>query len=186
MCGKILTLAVGFVACGATLAGEPSYVIEGGCRNGQPNGAYALRMADGRLRVVGAFAKGRRTGTFLFWAANGVRVAVIPYDDAVKSGTVATWYAEDTSRGESRRKLEAPYVSDVLHGVTRSWHANGRLRGEYQYEHGELVAANAWTESGARLPEAEARRMAGIDRAIAEKYYADLEQVVAANPPPCS
>ena len=31
-----------------------------------PNGAYELYQADGRLRAVGAFAQGRRTGTFIF------------------------------------------------------------------------------------------------------------------------
>jgi hypothetical protein len=115
-------------------------------------------------------------GTFIFWAANGQRVAVIPYDGDAKSGTVATWYAEPAARGDLRRKLEAPYVRDVLHGLTRSWHASGRLRGEYRYERGELVEARGWAENGARLHEEEVRRMAGVDRASAEAFYGDLDR----------
>ncbi len=142
-------------------------------------------MLDGRLRVTGAFAKGRRTGTFLFWRQDGVRIAVIPYDDAVKSGTVATWYPEAGPRGELRRKLEAAYVNDVLHGLTRSWYSSGRPRGEYRYERGELVEVTAWAESGARVPAAEARRMAEADRAAGEKSYAGLEQLIDDNQPRC-
>lgn len=183
-----LVAAVGFVVAWTVVSSARAqpYAIEGGCRDGQPNGAYAVKSADGRLRVSGAFSKGRRTGTFLFWAANGARIAVIPYDDAAKSGTVATWYAEGSPRGEQKRKLEAGYVDDVLHGISRAWHANGRLRGEYRYERGELVEASAWAESGARLAEGEARRMAAADRGAAEKSYLDLERFVAENPPHCA
>jgi len=180
-----LAVAVALVAGVDARADAQSYIVAGACRDGQPNGAYELKMPDGRVRVVGAFAKGRRTGTFIFWAANGQRVAVIPYDEDVKSGTVATWYAEAVTRGDLRRKLEASYVRDVLHGLTRSWYASGRLRGEYRYEQGALVEASGWAENGARLQEAEARRMADVDRAAAEKFYADLEQVVAENLPLC-
>ena len=42
-------------------------VVDGACRDGLPNGRYELRRADGRLRVVGAFNHGRRTGSFIFW-----------------------------------------------------------------------------------------------------------------------
>lgn len=180
---SLLLLAV--LAGPVSLASAQALVAEGRCRDGQPNGAYTLRSADGRVRIAGAFARGRLTGTFVFWAANGMRVAVIPYDDGAKSGTVATWYAQDGRRGESRRKLEAPYVDDVLHGVVRSWYAGGRTRGEYRYERGELVDAVGWSESGARLGEKEARRMAAADRAAAEKDYAGFEREVADNAPLC-
>lgn len=169
----------------ATPSAAQSLLAEGGCRDGQPNGAYLLRASDGALRVAGAFARGRLTGTFVFWAGDGVRLAVIPYDDGVKSGTVATWYPRSGSRGESRRKLEAPYVGDRLHGVTRSWYPGGRPRGEYRYEHGELVEATAWSETGARLRDDEARRLAAADRLAAEKTYASLEREVADHAPPC-
>ena len=169
----------------ASVAVAQPFVATGGCRDGAPNGAYELRATEGRLRISGAYAKGRRTGTFLFWAADGVRIAVIPYDDGAKSGTVATWYAEAGPRGQPRRKLEAPYVEDVLHGVTRAWYANGRLRGEYRYERGELAEATAWSESGGRLPDADARRVAAADRLAAEKLQATLERMLADHAPHC-
>jgi hypothetical protein len=182
-----LARGIGFAAAlaAASVAAAQPFVAAGGCRDGAPNGAYELRGMDGRLRISGAYAKGRRTGTFLFWAADGVRIAVIPYDDGAISGTVATWYAEAGPRGQPRRKLEAPYVGNVLHGVTRAWYPNGRLRGEYRYERGELAEATAWSESGGRLPDADARRLAAADRLVAEKLHATLERMLADNAPHC-
>ena len=160
-------------------------VASGACRDGLANGAFELRTPDGRLRVLGAFAKGHRTGTFLFWSATGARVAVIPYDDGVKVGTVALWYAPASSQGEPRRRLESAYSAGVLHGFTRSWHVNGKRRAEYRYERGELAAAQAWSESGASLPESAARRLAELDLAITANLYAELEQTITENLPLC-
>jgi hypothetical protein len=181
-------------ACAATLGGPmgsplaatmPDHVVTGACRDGAPNGAYELRMPDGRLRILGAFAKGRRTGTFLFWAASGARIAVIPYDDDAKVGTIALWYLPRTPQGAPRRKLEAPYAAGAPHGITRSWHPNGERRAEYRYEHGNLVAASVWAQTGAPLAEPEARRIAERDRATDTEFYASLERTIAENAPRC-
>ena len=160
-------------------------VANGACRDGVPNGAYELRMPDGRMRVLGAYAKGRRTGTFLFWASTGARIAVIPYEDDVKTGTVALWRAPAIRTGEPRRKLESAYSGGVLHGFTRSWHANGKPRAEYRYERGELAEAQAWSEEGAALPEPAARSLAVRDRANDANLYAEFEKIVAENLPRC-
>src|SRR5215831_13631315 len=88
---RAFAAVVGLVAAPVLPAQE--LVIGGTCRDGEPQGAYTLRAPDGRLRVAGALARGRRTGTFLFWSERGSRIAVIPYDDARKMGTVAVWYA---------------------------------------------------------------------------------------------
>ena len=53
--------------------------------------------------VVGAFAQGRMTGTFIFWSAAGARVAVMPFDNDAKSGTVALWYTPPDGRPEAGR-----------------------------------------------------------------------------------
>lgn len=186
--GAALSLAVALSASPASGAagtvGTP-VVAAGSCRDGAPNGAYELRIADGRLRVLGAFAKGKRTGTFLFWTASGARVAVIPYDDDAKTGTVALWYETASPGGEPRRKLESAYSGGVLHGLTRSWHANGNRRAEYRYERGELAAADAWGRSGEPLSSDAARRQAENDRRTDAAYYSRLEQRVAEHPPPC-
>lgn len=175
----ILALAAGVSAA------APDLVASGACRDGTPNGAYELRMPDGRLRILGAFAKGRRTGTFLFWASTGARIAVIPYDDDAKVGTVALWYAPAIPLDEPRRKLEAAHAAGVRHGLTRSWHANGRRRTEYLYERGSLVAAQAWNESGAPLAEPEVRRVAEHDVAADAEFFASLERTIAENAPRC-
>ena len=64
------------LAVGQALA-QP-YVVVGQCRFGVPNGGYELRMPDGALRVAGAFAQGRLTGTFIFWTAGGARYSSSP------------------------------------------------------------------------------------------------------------
>jgi antitoxin component YwqK of YwqJK toxin-antitoxin module len=137
------------------------------------------------LRILGAFAKGRRTGTFLFWAATGARIAVVPYDDDAKVGTIAVWYLSTAPQADPRRKLEAAYAAGARHGITRSWHANGRQRTEYLYERGNLVAAKAWSESGAPLAETEARRVAERDAAADADFLSGLERTIAENGPRC-
>src|SRR5215470_17260609 len=119
-CARRMVGAGLVVASMVAPAAAPEFVASGACRDGAPNGAYELRMPDGRLRILGAFAKGRRTGTFLFWAASGDRIAVIPYDDDAKVGTIALWYPPSIPLTEPRRKLEAANSAGVRHGVTRS------------------------------------------------------------------
>jgi hypothetical protein len=160
------------------------YRALGACRAGVPNGAYELRDA-GTLRVVGAFAQGRLTGTFIFWTAAGARVAVLPFDNNVKNGTVALWYVTPEAPLEAGRKLEAPYVDDRPHGVWRAWHPDGALRAEYRYEHGVLADARAWTDAGEPLSEATARGQAAGDAEADEQLFAALLGLVAANRPAC-
>jgi hypothetical protein len=169
-------------AAGQALA-QP-YVV-GQCRYGVPNGAYELRMPDGRLRIVGAFAQGRMTGTFIFWSAAGARVAVMPFDNDAKSGTVALWYTPPDGRVEAGRNLEAPYVDDRPHGIVRSWHPDGRPRAEYRYEHGVLSDARAWSDSGTALAGTEAEHLAVRDAANDERFYASLLAVIRENLPAC-
>lgn len=178
-------LLVALLLSAGTGALAQPFSVAGSCRDGAPNGAYEVRSPDGRVRVVGAFAKGRRTGTFLFWAADGARIAVIPYDDDAKVGTVALWYPPAIPRDVPRRRLESAYAAGVLHGYTRSWHASGKRRAEYLYERGILTAAAAWTESGAPLPEPDALRLAERDRDADADYYASLERMIADNVPHC-
>jgi len=169
----------------AASAASPDLVAHVACRDGTPNGAYELRSPDGGLRILGAFAKGRRTGTFLFWAATGARIAVVPYDDDAKVGTVAVWYSSSAPQAEPRRKLKAAYAAGVRHGITRSWHGNGRQATEYLYERGSLVAAKAWSEAGAPLAETEARRAAERDAVADAEFLAGLERTIAENTRRC-
>jgi hypothetical protein len=184
MVGTAGTLALGLILTTlATVASAETFSVVGACRAGLPNGAYELRTPDGRLRVAGAFALGRKTGTFIFWTAGGARSAVIPYDDDAKTGTVALWY---TAAGrELARKLEAPFNDNQLHGIVRSFHANGALRGEFRYEHGTIVVAQAWDQRGIRLSDAQARRLAALEVEAAERVYAGLEAIVREHPPHC-
>ena len=142
-------------------------------------------MADGRLRIAGAFAQGKKTGTFIFWTPGGARLAVIPYDEDVKTGTVALWYVASAEDTERSRKLEAPYVDDRLHGVRRSWYANGTLSTELHYEHGVLTEVRAWSDTNTPLPDNTARAIAMRDVEIEAQAYATLEAIVRDNLPRC-
>ena len=170
-------------AAGAALA-QP-YIARGQCRAGVPNGGYELRMPDGRLRVVGAFAQGRMTGTFIFWTSGGARIAVLPFDNDARTGTLALWYVAPDGRSEAGHKLEAPYVDDQPHGIKRSWYTNGALRAEYRYEHGALLEARAWTERGTPLSDAQAHGRALSDAENDNRYYGSLVGIVRDNPPAC-
>jgi hypothetical protein len=167
----------------ATLAATPSWVVTGSCRDGRSHGAYELRM-DGLLRVAGAFNHGKRIGSFLFWSSTGVRLALLPFDDDVMSGTVALWYATAPARGEPSRKLEAVYVAGRPVSA-RSWYPDGRPRGEFRYDNKQLAEARAWSAKGAPLPDAEARAMAARDLKADEKFYDTLLAIVRDNPPSC-
>ena len=189
MVGTAPRLSVALVGCAFALAAAQAlaqlYVVVGQCRSGVPNGGYELRMPDGRLRAVGAFTQGRMTGTFIFWTSGGARIAVLPFDNDARSGTVALWYTAPDGHSEAGRKLEAPYADDRLHGIVRSWHQNGMPRGEYRYEHGVLSDGRAWSDSGVRLADAEAERLAARDAADDEKFYASLLAIIRGNLPPC-
>ena len=168
----------------AALGAPAPFTVSGSCRDARPHGAYEVHMQDGRLRVSGAFNQGKRIGSFLFWSSTGVRLALLPFDDDVMSGTVALWYATAPAKGEPPRKLEAVYVSG--HPVSaRSWYPDGRPRAEFRYEKDALAEARAWNASGKRLPDAEARALAARDLAADEKFYDTLLAIVRDNPPSC-
>jgi hypothetical protein len=182
-------LAVALAALGA-LAGAPrvraeSLAVQGSCRDGVPHGAWQLASPDGHLRAIGAFAQGKRTGSFIFWDARGVRVAHVPYEDEAKSGTLALWYAEGARDGAGPQRLEAPYAQGMLNGTKRSWYRNGRLRTEAVYRAGRLVEVRGWDERGAPLDAASARSRAEDELRAEETTYARLDALVMEHLPRC-
>ena len=182
----MIRAVVAACACACALeALAQSYDVVGQCRSGVPNGAYELKLHDGRLRVAGAFSHGRMTGTFIFWMAGGARVAVLPLDNDSRNGTVALWYTAPDGRSETGHRLEAPYRGDQLHGVKRSWFADGSPRTELRYDHGRLVSARAWRENGLPLAGAEARRLAERDAEADEHTFASLVALVRQHLPVC-
>jgi hypothetical protein len=176
----LLLVAAPAWVCAATAP----YVATGSCRDGRPHGAYELRMPDGKLRVAGAFNQGKRIGTFLFWSSSGQRIALLPFNEDLLSGTVALWYAQPAITGEPRPKLEAVYVGGELVSAT-SWYDDGRQRAEFRYDHGVLSGVRAWSASGARLADARARALATRDKTADDQFYNTLEAIIRDNPPPC-
>jgi hypothetical protein len=178
----VSTLAV---SVSLSFAATPALVVTGNCRDGEPHGAYELHMPGGQLRAAGAFSHGKRTGTFLFWNASGGRVALLPFEDDILSGTVALWYAEGNAKAEPRPKLDAAYANGVPAGDARSWYRDGRPRAQFRYDHGALVSARAWDVGGAPMTETQARALAARDQVADEQFYNTLEGLVRDNPPPC-
>jgi len=174
-----------FAALFAAAAPAQNLSVEANCRDGLPHGAYELKGAGGQVRVVGAFSKGRRTGSFLFWSSAGVRIAQLPYDDDALSGTLALWHAMPGRGGEPVRKLEAVYAQGRLSGLKRSWYPDGRVRAEFRYDRGVLASAQAFTEAGKAMPDADARAMADRDLRTDDAHFASLDAVVRANLPRC-
>jgi hypothetical protein len=160
---------------------------EGYCRDGVPHGAYELRSASGQMRATGAFAKGKRTGSFLFWSSHGARIAQLPFEDDRLSGTLALWFpsAPAGRTGEPRQKLEATYVDGKLSGMRRSWYADGRVRTEVRYDAGTRAETRAFSEAGRPLSDAQALALAARDAADDDALLASLEAMVRAHPPRC-
>ena len=172
-------------AAGCATAAERELVVESACREGQPNGAYTVRMRGGQPRIVGAFHDGVRTGTFIFWNANGARVAVIPYEDDVPNGTIALWHAGGRGVRSLARRLEAPMARGRPHGTWRAWHANGRLRYEVTYDRGTLGRAAAWEPNGRALTASEARRAIEAERRREDADLARLAAMIQEHRPRC-
>jgi antitoxin component YwqK of YwqJK toxin-antitoxin module len=185
--GQPQTLALAVLTGLALLApaAAQDLTVEGSCREGQPHGAYELRGPGGQARVVGAFNKGKRTGSFLFWSSRGARIAQLPYDEGVLSGTLALWWSNNERAADPKTKLEAVYAQGLLSGTKRSWYPDGRLRAEFRYDRGLLVEARAYSEAGKPLPDAEARALAANDLETDEKFYASLDAIIRAHLPRC-
>ncbi|MCC6377255.1 MAG: hypothetical protein IT519_00425 [Burkholderiales bacterium] len=186
MVGEAARLIVLVAACAMSgPLGAEAFEVRGGCRDARPHGIYELSTADGRVRVLGAFNLGQRTSSFLFWSPGGVRIAQIPWDDGTISGTVALWYSDAPRGGDPPWKLQASFARGVPDGPTRSWYRNGRLSGEYFYDRGALVAAKAWTASGAPVSEERARAQAVKAAGENLRAFAALGAIVDANLPRC-
>ncbi|HET9046524.1 MAG TPA: hypothetical protein VFO33_06175 [Casimicrobiaceae bacterium] len=178
-------LVLGALAASTQASAQKSLEASGSCRDGLPHGAYQLRASDGTLRAAGAFNRGKRTSSFMFWSSRGVRIAQIPYDEGQWSGTVSLWYADAARGRDPQVKLEAAFAAGKQNGETRAWHPNGRLRALFLYEQGVLVDAKAWSPAGVPLTAAAARALAIRDAETDARYYETLEAIVNAHLPRC-
>ena len=180
---------LGLLAVALTAPGEAAaqrLAVQGACRDGVPHGAWQLTDAKGRPRVLGAFNRGKRTGSFIYWNASGVRIAHLPYEEDARNGTLALWYQTPTRGLDAQQRLEAVYTSGRLNGLVRIWNPDGRVRGEYLYAGGNLVGARAWDARARELPEAQARAQAEKDVAVHEAYQQTLEALVAQHSRDCA
>lgn len=180
----LLTVAWWAVA-GLAAAQSPAYIVDGGCRDGVPHGRYELRSSSGTLRVAGAFNRGKRTGSFIFWDGSGARIAHIPYDDDVRSGTLATWYEARAAGAEPARRDESSWRRGIREGLTRTWYRDGHRQTEAEFERGLVVKSSGWSDAGARLADRAARDAAERAAAAAEDRYVALEALVRTHVPHC-
>lgn len=177
-------LIVAMLAYSAAAAAQ-TFKVDGQCRDGQPHGAWQLADGAGQLRVLGAFNRGKRTGSFIHWSATGVRIAHLPYEEDARNGTLVLWYPSAPRGAEAQQRLEAIYASGKLNGVVRMWNQDGSLRGEYRYAAGELVEAAAWDARGRALGAQPARVQAEKDVAQSETDQRALERLVERHAQAC-
>jgi hypothetical protein len=179
-----LLIAASLMATGIAGAQSPTWTVDGNCRDGRPHGPYQLRSGSGQLRIAGAFNEGKRTGSFIFWTADGVRAAHVPYDDDLRNGTVALWYEGPPGR-EPPPRFESVWHHGTRDGATRSWYTNGRRRSETDYAGGRIAGTIGWTDTGAPVTDAVAHEMAGHDAGVADAIYASLDALIRDHSPHC-
>lgn len=179
---RAVLVALALLLAGDT--GAQTFAVQGGCRDGVPHGAWQLTDAGGHMRVLGAFNRGRRTGSFIFWDGNGTRIAHLPYEEDARNGTLALWHAR-AAGVEGPQRLEAVYAAGNLNGGVRAWDTSGRLRSEYRYAAGTLADARAWDARGRELSPQEARAQASRDAAANEAHLDTLEALVARHARSC-
>ncbi len=178
-------VACALVAAAAAGTGATDLAVSGSCRDGLPHGAYEVRGAGGQLRIAGAFNRGKRMGSFLFWSDAGARVAQLPYDDDVLNGNVAVWYPPAARRDEQVQKVEVHYAQGRLAGPKRTWYPTGRDRTDLRYEAGTLATARAFAPNGKALAAADARALAQRDEAADARFVESLAALVQAHLPRC-
>jgi hypothetical protein len=183
---RLMAASILAAACAAPAQGalDDALRAKGQCREGQIQGGYTLRSAQGQLRVQGAYNFGQRVGSFIFWNSMGARIAHIPFDADMVSGTVSLWY-DANRRSEGSRRLEAAYRRGERHGSTRAWYADGRPRLEAEYADGALQSVRAWSDDGSELAPGPARAVAAEERAADADYIDDLIALVRRHPPDC-
>ena len=181
-----LAAAIAITLSPAQSAQAQAMQAQGSCRDGLPHGAYELHGPSGQLRVAGAFSRGQRTGSFLFWSSSGARLAQLPFEAGELSGTLALWYMPGPGGAAARPKLEAVYARGRLAGLKRSWFPNGALRAELAYDNGVLTGARAFDEAGRAMREQDARALATRDEAADRDYLASLDDIVRQNLPRCT
>ncbi|MBK7332878.1 MAG: hypothetical protein IPI87_11145 [Betaproteobacteria bacterium] len=177
-----LAILVAAAALAAPAAAEP-FDVRGACRDGEPQGIYELRETRGALRVLGAFSRGKRTGSFIYWTTAGDRIAHLPYDEGAISGTVALWYPGAAPGREPQQQLEAAYARGVLSGPKRSWHPDGSRRGDYVYERGALVAAKGVARERRGAQRRRRARAGGARRGRRGEDLRDAERDRRPQPP---
>ena len=177
--------ALSFAAQLVVAAPAVAWTVNGGCRDGRPQGPYQLRSDDGQLRIAGAFNEGTRTGSFIFWRENGVREAHVPYDNGVRNGTVAAWYDGAPGR-EPARHFESAWRHGARDGETRSWYPDGHRRSQTRYANGRIVATLGWTDAGQALSDAAARALALRDAQAADADYAKRDALITQHMARCT
>ena len=99
-----------------------------------------------------------------------MRIAHLPYDDDVLSGTLAAWYAgggePPTTRSSKRSTSQGRRPASSGRGTRTA-----RPRANSATTVALLVEARAYSETGKALPEAEARALAARDLATTTRSY---------------
>jgi len=171
-----------FQAPGGSARGE-AWHVSAECLDGVAHGAYRVESGQGRVRIEGRHAGGLREGDFVFYAANGDKMIVLPYTRGLLHGTVEAWHAGAGS--PALPKLVSDISAGFVSGRHQTWYENGKPRSEFVIEGGEIRSGKTWNTDGTVLELNDASQFLNAEIQSDFDYFSRLEQVLDIYPPDC-
>lgn len=95
--------------------------------NGQPHGVTEIFYESGQQKEHREYNQGMKTGTWITWDENGVKIAEAGYADDVKEGPWYVW----NSKGVMLYEMH--YTAGVKSSVWRQWNDEGTLIMEKEF-----------------------------------------------------
>lgn len=184
---RTLCCTLALAGCVAMLLPRPGATSEGAlqvsaeCKNGVPHGAYRVASGSGSVRFEGSYADGLRDGDFVFYAADGERMILLPYTRGLLHGTVKAWHGG----ADPGLKLVSDISAGFINGRHQTWYANGQPRSDFVIEDGEITTGETWNPDGTVLEINDDTQFLNSEIQNDFDYYDRLEQVMDAYPPAC-
>ncbi len=143
-------------------------------KEGQPDGGWIWRYADGTPNTHGSFINGQKHGSWMWWYENGQKFAETEYNNGTSLGSLRHWSQDGELLTEGEYALDGrewngtfvDFSSDMAMTAQRSfvdgrkegtwieWHENGAKAFEASYKNGRPEGIwTRWDENGAKTSE---------------------------------
>lgn len=188
---RLRALWLTIACCGMLLVGRASVSAErdlpSGLRvdvefnaDGIPDGSYRLLDSEGRTQVTGTLQNGKRQGIWSIWDPQGSKRAELTYLDDVKEGSCRMWYGSTVfPQSVGQQKLEVVFAADEQDGRKKTWWPNGSRRCETTLDHGSIVKAQCWADTGDELAAETAAELARGELDLDAEYLDIIEKDIA-------